>query len=168
MLPEVWTYTCIKTITQTTNNTATVTAWTRGEDKLTASDSAVVTVGASSRPPQLGSLTITKVVNPAEDFRGETFTFDVSCAPQQTITLAAGEGYQVGDHQQPAARHQLHRHRGHPAHRRPRLAVGRPARLRAQPDRHRPGHRYRDQHLGRGGRRHRDPSGHAAADDHGR
>ena len=91
VVPEVWTYTCIKTITQTTNNTATVTAWTRGEDKLTASDSAVVTVGQQP-PPQLGSLTITKVVNPAEDFRGGTFKFDVSCATQQTITLAAGEG----------------------------------------------------------------------------
>jgi hypothetical protein len=98
VLPEAWTYTCIKTITQTTNNTATVTAWTGRQDgendggtQLTASDSATVTVGTPPGP-QLGSLTITKVVNPAEDFRGGTFKFDVSCATQQTITLAAGEG----------------------------------------------------------------------------
>ena len=91
MSPETWTYTCTKNITQTTDNTATVTAWTRNETKLTASDSAVVTVGQQP-PPQLGSLTVTKVVNPAEDFRGGTFKFDVSCATQQSITLAAGEG----------------------------------------------------------------------------
>ena len=93
VLPETWTYTCTKNITQTTNNTATVTAWT-GVETGTSSPRptrASVTVGQQP-PPQLGSLTITKVVNPAEDFRGGTFMFDVSCAPQQTITLAAGEG----------------------------------------------------------------------------
>ena len=56
------------------------------------SDTASVSVTYSPPGPQFGSLTITKVVSPAEDFRGGTFTFNVSCAPQQTITLAAGEG----------------------------------------------------------------------------
>jgi hypothetical protein len=41
--------------------------------------------------PQLGSLTITKSLNPATSFPGGTFTFNVSCATQQTITLAAGQ-----------------------------------------------------------------------------
>ncbi len=95
---ETWTYSCTKTITVSTSNTATATGL-YGDDSVSATASASVTVGQRSDPPvppvppvpPTGSLTITKVLNPATAFPGGTFTFDVSCAQQQTITLAAGQ-----------------------------------------------------------------------------
>jgi uncharacterized repeat protein (TIGR01451 family) len=88
---ESWTYSCTKSISVTTSNTATATGRYGEAGSVSATASATVTVGTPP-VPQYGSLTITKVVSPAADFAGGSFKFDVSCATQQTITLAAGEG----------------------------------------------------------------------------
>ncbi len=61
------------------------------------SDTASVSVSFTPPPPpsgggpSLGSLTITKSLSPATGFPGGTFTFNVSCGQQQTITVAAGQ-----------------------------------------------------------------------------